>query len=528
MRRWWKLLGLLAAVWVSLGEPRAAWAQFPGDGPPPPPDPNPPFTMKDDGAPNAFSDMYGVRTPSVSAPREGPLSRLLPGIFHPRYTAGVAAEFPNPAQPSCEDASPFKMQEGGMPNGFTELCAPQPGHWFFGLGQRLLHTELVEGPSSLEPYCFTFRGEYLRWHVPGGPSAVPLVSTSTNFPVEIGALGQPSTQILVPASSELFHYGNLPGFRLTMGIATGYFPPIEISGFLLQRGSVTAFSGGSLSNPNQLLVVPVQDVAQPIIAGIGADTAILVEVPPNLVVGAFGGVININSQLHLWGIEANGFLNCICSDNVQIDGILGYRHINLDELIQISTQTGGANAAGVFFGGNTAPAGFLASTLDQFGTRNIFDGGQFGLRGVLSCGRWSLFSDAKVALGNTRETLSITGISTLSGATGGASLPGGIFALPSNSGTFSQNRFTIAPEVNVALSVQLHRCLRAFVGYDFLYLNNVIRPGDAISNIVDSRQMPTFGANYNPAASTGTPGVPGFVHRDFFAQGFFVGLEIGF
>ena len=47
-----------------------------------------------------------------------------PGAFCPT-PGGPPADFPNNAQPSQEPASPFSLKEEGMPNAFSELCDPR-------------------------------------------------------------------------------------------------------------------------------------------------------------------------------------------------------------------------------------------------------------------------------------------------------------------------------------------------------------------------------------------------------------------
>jgi len=44
----------------------------------------------------------------------------------------------------------------------------------------------------------------------------------------------------------------------------------------------------------------------------------------------------------------------------------------------------------------------------------------------------------------------------------------------------SSDRFAVLPEVGVQVGADLRDGLRAFVGYNFLYITNVIRPGDQV------------------------------------------------
>jgi hypothetical protein len=205
----------------------------------------------------------------------------------------------------------------------------------------------------------------------------------------------------------------------------------------------------------------------------------------------------------------------------------------LDENLNINTAVGGPGG-GVLFNGLVQPASiFSTTTNDSFSTSNAFDGGQFGMRGVLTMGQWSLFGDVKLGLGQTTETLSISGTSTLNQTTTGRgsvvqTVPAGILALQTNSANLTTHEFAIVPEVNLSLSFQFTPNFRAFGGYDFLYWSRVARPGDAISGTIDSRQIPTS-ASFTSGITYNGPFAPSQIsQRSFIAQGIFVGIEIGF
>lgn len=488
MAKWWTKLGLAAA---SLGIcALSASAQYPPGGGTMPP--IPPIS-------GAFG-MGGMGGPPGAFGGGGP-------------PPGVPADFPNPAQPSKEPVSPFTIKDEGMPNAFTDCETP---------------------PRRTGPYALTFRGEYIGWQLQKGPLAVPLVTTTTNVNAgSFGQLGNANTVILVNSGDHAIDYGSYSGgFRLTAGLAIGYLPPIELSGFSIRR-NVTVFSGGSLSNPTQLLAFPFQDVQPAAIipgsGGVGTETAAVISVPLGSPVGGQGGIINITSDLSFWGFEANAFL-CLCdADVLHIDFIGGYRHMHLSETLNYYTQVGGAGG-GVLFNGANLPANiFSSSTSDTFGTTNSFDGGQIGFRGILNLGRWAFFSDIKCAMGNSYENINVSGASTLNQTVAGRGLQatnGGLLALPSNSGSRSTNQFAFVPEATMSLSFQLADCIRFFGGYDVLYWSRVLRPGDAVSNVIDSRQIPTS-ANFANATYNG-PISPPLQQRGFLAQGFFIGMEFGF
>jgi hypothetical protein len=141
----------------------------------------------------------------------------------------------------------------------------------------------------------------------------------------------------------------------------------------------------------------------------------------------------------------------------------------------------------------------------------------------------TLFIDGKIAAGAVHENLGINGNTTTTTAAGVAqSLPGGLLALPSNIGNYGQTRFAFVPEGNLSLSYQLHPHIRIFGGYNVLYVSNVTRPGDAITNAVDSRQVPLVTGGVPPTSAILGPNQPGLVTHGLFANGYNVGIEIGF
>ena len=500
MRSWWRSLGLLAGGVVSLGGIATfASAQFPPQGPGG-------FGMPPGGGMMGSPSGMGMPSGMGIVPSAG-MTGPPPGAFGGNpILVGRPAEFPNPAQPSQEPASPFSIRDDGMPNAFTELIDPRP--------------------RVLPPYTMAFRGEYLRWWIPHGPNAAVLVTTSTTGLAtgETGALGEPHTVSLVSPGDNTANYGWSSGFRLSMGLVINNLPPIEVSGFSFNRNA-PIFAAGSTNATGQFLARPVQlsNIMTSLISG--TEAVEFVNIP-----GIAAGTVKVDSRLSLWGIEANGLFNAIGADRLKIDLLLGYRHTDLYEAFEIQNTLVGIKG-NVNFAGKTFPTGFSTSVIDSFKARNAFDGGQFGFRTTLGLvERVALISDLKFAMGLTNQTLTIGGSSTVNAAVANrpsGTLDGGILALASNSGQRSHSEFSIIPEANLGLSCQLNSWCRIFGGYNILYWSSVIRPGDHINNVVDSRQIPTD-QDFNPNVQPTTPAFPSFVTRNFFVHGFFAGVEFEF
>ncbi len=151
------------------------------------------------------------------------------------------------------------------------------------------------------------------------------------------------------------------------------------------------------------------------------------------------------------------------------------------------------------------------------------------MRTGLHYGRVALLLDAKLALGENRETVDILGTSASPNAeTNFRGLPvtnAGVLAVPSNSGLHTKQDFTVIPEVGLNLGFQVHRSVRLFAGVSMMYWNHVVRPGDQITNVIDTRQVPS--SSFFTGQAVSQP-LPPFNKTDFYAYGFNIGVLIGF
>src|SRR5262249_10097273 len=131
------------------------------------------------------------------------------------------------------------------------------------------------------------------------------------------------------------------------------------------------------------------------------------------------------------------------------------------------------------------------------------------------------------ALGTTHEEVDIHGSTVITPAGGvPVATAAGVLALPTNSGHFSRDRFSVVPELGINVGYQVTDYLRVFVGYDFLYWSNVVRPGDVIDRTVNPPQIPSV---QGVGTLTG-PARPAVLLKDteFWAQGISFGLEFHF
>jgi hypothetical protein len=198
------------------------------------------------------------------------------------------------------------------------------------------------------------------------------------------------------------------------------------------------------------------------------------------------------------------------SGGQRVDWTLGYRYMRLDERLRITEQLTSVT--------NGTSAGF--DLADDIETENRFHGAELGLVWECYQGPWSCDMAWRFAFGSNRREVAINGntISTGNGVT--FSDVGGLLALPSNIGTYSDDQFVVLPEFAVNLGYQIAPSVRLLVGYTFLYWGDVARPGDQIDSRVNTDLLP-------PSLQTTAMAFPAFVLNDtnYWAQGLNFGID---
>jgi hypothetical protein len=236
----------------------------------------------------------------------------------------------------------------------------------------------------------------------------------------------------------------------------------------------------------------------------------------------------------LWGAEGNAVVNLYGDGTWGFRLLGGVRYLDLDERLQVarfSNDFGGllcspANPNPPL--GNAEPAGSTLANADSFHTRDQFSGGQLGATAqVWMGGGLSVQARALVALGTTHQTIDVGGTTTqTTPGQGPVAFPGGALAVPSNSGHFGRDAFSVIPEGEVRVNYQVSERLCIFAGYDFLYWGNVVRPGNQVNLSVDERAIP-IACPFTPGFRA-TLSPPSFNESSFWAQGVSLGVELHF
>jgi hypothetical protein len=220
----------------------------------------------------------------------------------------------------------------------------------------------------------------------------------------------------------------------------------------------------------------------------------------------------------LQGFEANFLCNLWCECNWSIASLAGFRYLDLDEGLGI-TENLAVLPSVPLIGGSQ----FVVH--DGFSTHNQFYGGQLGLRGEMWQGRFYAVANLKVALGDCQQGVDINGFTQITTPAGAVTTqPGGLLALPSNSGHFFGEHFAVVPEGSLVVGYQVTDHLSVSIGYTFLYWSSVARPGDQIDRGISPAALPISGAAAVPSSR------PAFSLQDtdFWAQGLTFGLELRF
>jgi hypothetical protein len=340
----------------------------------------------------------------------------------------------------------------------------------------------------------------------------PLVTTSS--PAAAGRLGVGDTRVLAGGSfGQTFHSGIRVG-------AGHWFGPQQIRGVDMRIFVLGQAESNYVATTNQyaLLARPFNNV-NPNTPFFGSSSEIIADS-----VRATGAV-QVHLENQAWGAEANYrrlLLGDPCTCN-RLEGLVGYRYFNMQETLWI-TENFTAIPGAAMGGGLPVASGVIT---DYFRTTNEFHGGQIGLAGSITRGRWTVDGRATVAFGNLSRSVSISGSQNLVLNNGTpVTANGGLLAIPgANIGSFSDNVFAVIPEVGLNVGYQLTSRMRVFVGYNFLYLGNALRPGSAVNTNVDAARIP----NFLPGNPTPIPGpaqpAPQIRSSDFFIQGISFGLQ---
>lgn len=339
----------------------------------------------------------------------------------------------------------------GVPGCADPACGIDPGKRFaaedFGCG---------DGGCGTCPCCckrldIFGSAELLLWWAKGS-ALPPLVTTSPpgTPQAEAGVLGFPGTTVLF--GNEQAGTDMQVGGRITLGLWLDEAQNVAVANrFYGLGGADTRFTANSAGDP--ILARPFFNA----FLG-GLPDAFLVAFP-----GLTAGGIDAHYRMQNF-IGNEVYLEIMMDrDRCRRRNLLfGYHFLRLDDRLNIFTnQVVQANTIEVF---------------DRFATENEFHGGMIGLRSIRSSGCLSLESLVKFSLGSVRQQVSIAGETVIDGT----AFEGGFLAQPSNIGVFERDRLLFVPELTVNLRYHVNPCLSFHMGYNLIWLSQVVTSGEQI------------------------------------------------
>jgi hypothetical protein len=419
--------------------------------------------------------------PSITIP-------ALPPSAEPPATLPGGAEVSQPLQPVVPTTPAPDLTP---PQGFTEITLAKPAKCKPGevLGR-------VWGTDDI-----------LMWYIKATPVPPLLTATRSGQPP---VYGRPNVLTLV--GNQAIDNQMIMGYRTSIGVALNEADTvgIEASYFFLGTRSAS-YTMSEFAAPRY------QAMGLPYINALTGQEDVLTVMRP----GVVSDLVTVSTTLRSQGVEVNGVANLLANDKVKLHAIGGYRFLQLQEGLRIEQE---------WYQNSTAATNWhntIGAIADQFSTSNRFNGGQLGF--MLDAHHSVLYCEltGKVALGANTEVLRTEGETHLI-TYGTNPLPlvrsyaGGVYTQPTNMGRITNSAFAVVPEGTIKFGLKGERS-RFFVGYNFLYLSDAIRPGDQVDRTLNPSQIPIN----NPSGIVAGPDRPQLMieRREFWVQGLMVGFE---
>ena len=394
---------------------------------------------------------------------------------------------PNGYQPNS-GGNQFDMPPASGMNGYPQYGGPGPSP-YGGYPQPLVPAV----PAVCAAPHVWGSLEALYWWSKSSPVPVPLVTQ----------LGQTGSALLGDQDIEQDGRG---GVRFTIGFTLddAQHWAMEMNYLSLATTTDTQSVSSDGGPGSATLVIPFYDPTLP------GENFTYLSRP-----GAFSGDATLRMREYLQSGEINFLYSGQRLSGTRVDWLGGLRWVNLQE--RLSLYTDSPNLAG----------DDIFQTYDDFQTSNNFYGGQVGVRGTYDDPRFYMTATAKVALGATVERVQTYGNTFIANNTGAFNFNGGYFTQPTNIGTQSRSRFAVVPEVGLNFGIKLSSWANFVVGYSFLYVSSVARPGEQIDRVINPTQAPSITGSFPALTGPARPTLA-VTDTDYWAQGVNFGLELKF
>ena len=244
--------------------------------------------------------------------------------------------------------------------------------------------------------------------------------------------------------------------------------------------------------------------------GLNEEDAVLIGFP-----GEVSGDIHVKLTNSLIGNDAFFRIMLERSRLRRLDVISGYQFLRMDDDLRVQSTSNVIDPASLIFGAQI-------NIFDRFRATNEFHGAMIGLQGVMGRGNMSLTALGKLGIGNNHQQVIIEGRQAVSFPPGPATaIPGGLFAQPSNTGTHIRDRICVIPEMTLNLAYHVRSNVSVHVGYNLIWMSNVVVSGDQIDRRVNLSQIP------GPVVGPNLPAFQ-FNSTEYWVQGINLGVNWNF
>jgi hypothetical protein len=488
---------------------------------------------------------------------------LLAGVGSALAQAPSAPATPVPAEKAAADAAkapaeaPKPAGSGvNLPEGIGLPGDPASGDLTAAPGAN--H---CGGEWCSHSYSWYGSAEYLLFKLKD--AAAP--PTQITLPITQTGLNQQTTSISIGGVG--VDYGGRSGMRFTLGhwCDPDHCLGAEISYFQFERRDSSFFVAQQANLP---LAVTIQQNVNSTVLSNGATSLtttqipLTVQLPAVLTISATGAA----GPTNFWGGEANLRSTRCVFGGLSIDFLAGFRYINLSEEFvlneSIILQSANANTIttqglaqilqpnnsfnlppGIYGTGPTglpigpvvmipAPLSGLQTVSNTTSVNNMTTHNQFYAAQIGASWEWWITKRltfngyGKVAAGAMVENFTIQSNTTVTPAASTGlpttTNPGGILPVTGFL-DMGRTRYAVAPELQLTFGYNWTPHIRTTIGYNFLYLSSVMRPGDQIVFNQSSANISVAGT-----PNTVTTFQPSYVTNttDFWAQGLTAGFEI--
>jgi hypothetical protein len=361
---------------------------------------------------------------------------------------------------------------------------------------------------------------------PGAPGVATGTQTVGFAPVSIVS----DTRFGIGKSTD---YGAQSGFRLTGGWwvdSDGYFA-IEGSYFMLQRGS-DSFSALAAVSGNQFLINTGFNRNLFLVSG--TSQTLLSTFPIFAVRETTSSTFGTGSN-NLLGFELNARCMALRFGCVDFGYLVGARYIRFEDEIAIANSTRLFRPAGFPITDGDASASLSSDltfqTQDRIRLYNNYVGGQIGAEMDAKFGSFFVNTRIKGGVGTIFQHASIDSTTQVINRDPIAQTPpsrlssGGLLVGPADVGDHDKERFGFVSEFNLKVGYLITDCIRAYVGYDGLYMGHFARAGN--SSVINTLNTSVSVAGSSNSFNVSAPAFR-FKDQDVWVQGLNFGVEVSF